>query len=139
MAVLICAGVFDLRLDRKQPATWSRSALGKRPAARSRIPSPVSSTVNSVPGAQAREVRMFLGRMIWPLVESRVVFMGKTPVGLLARLMKSKHRSCNRRDHEDSAGDHGRARDARDNDAPGSDFLEQDKARHGGDPDKVHH
>src|SRR5450759_5631148 len=83
MAVPICAGVFALRLDRRQPATWSRSASEKQPAGRSSIPSPASSTVNSVPGPHAREARMVLGRTIWPLVESRVVSIGKTPVRLL--------------------------------------------------------
>src|ERR1019366_6646205 len=46
------------------------------------MPSPVSSTVNSVPGPHAREMRIVLGRTIWPLVESRVVSIGKTPVRL---------------------------------------------------------
>src|ERR1700686_5009456 len=82
MAARICAGVFALRLDRRQPGTSARSASGKPPVGRSRIPSPVSSTVNSVPGPQALETRMFLGRIIWPLVESRVVSIGKTPVRL---------------------------------------------------------
>src|SRR6266571_4476954 len=91
MAVRICAGVFDLRLDRRQPATSSRSAFGKRLAGRSRIPPPVSSTMNSVPGPQAREVRMALGRTIWPLVESRVVSIGKTPVRSYHTSPPAKH------------------------------------------------
>jgi hypothetical protein len=82
MASRIRSGAPDLRLDRRQPATSSRSVPGKRAAGRSTIPSPVSSTVNSVPGPQARESRIPLGRMIWPLVESRVVSIGKTSVRL---------------------------------------------------------
>ena len=45
--------------------------------------------VNSMPGVQDREVRMFLGRMIWPLVESLVVSIGKTPVRLWHKHDKS--------------------------------------------------
>ena len=80
MAESICAGVFDLRPDRRHPATSSSLVLGKLAAGRSKIPSPVSSTVNSVPGPHARAARIPFGRMIWPLVESRVVSIGKTPV-----------------------------------------------------------
>src|ERR1035438_3611971 len=82
MAARICASVFVLPLYGKQPATSSRLASGKRRAGRSRIPPPVSSTVNSVPSAHAWEARMPLGRTICPLVESRVVSIGKTPVRL---------------------------------------------------------
>ena len=66
---------FGFRLDRRQPATSSSRLGGNWAAGLSRIPSPVSSTVNSMPGFQSRETRIALGRMIWPLVESRVVSM----------------------------------------------------------------
>lgn len=92
MALCIFPGVFDLRLDRRQPATSPRSVFGKRLAGRSRIPSPVSSTDNSVPGPQAREASMFLGSMIRPLEESLVVSIGETPVRL-SRIRWSDNRS----------------------------------------------
>src|SRR5688500_5258587 len=88
MASRICASVFDLPLDRRHPATSSRWVSGKRPAGRSRIPSPVSSTTNSVPGPQARAVRILLGKTIWPLVERRVISIGKTLVRLSHEILR---------------------------------------------------
>jgi hypothetical protein len=48
---------------------------GKGRNGRSRIPSEVSSTANSVPGFQLRASRTDFGKTIWPFEDSLVVSM----------------------------------------------------------------
>src|ERR1700733_1947314 len=76
------ASVLALPFYFRQPATWSIVVLGNRRAGRRRMPSLVSSMVNSVPGPQERAARISLGRMSCPFVERRVVGIGKTSVRL---------------------------------------------------------
>jgi hypothetical protein len=44
---------------------------------RSKTPSAVSSTAKQVPAVQRRAMRSALGSTIWPLLDSRVVVMGR--------------------------------------------------------------